>query len=113
MPAKNRTKRYKLSGRNICEFHKDTTGQILRCEGYDDLSASGFFWGNKADKKRWQKKHCEKMGEGCPYRKSLLLTKYNVIKNPERAVEILRAFKRQFPDDEIEELCDILISLIK
>lgn len=76
MPAKNRNQRYQLKGSNICEFHKDATKQILRCEGYGESCAVGLSFGDAANKKEWQRQYCEKLGAGCPYRESLLRYKY-------------------------------------
>lgn len=113
MPAKNRNQRYKLKGRCVCEFHYDATNQILRCEGYEKFSTGNLSWGDAGDKKRWQEKYCEKMGKGCPYRKSLLLSKYGAIHEPKRAVELLQSLKLKTRDEETKTLLDTLIDVIE
>lgn len=113
MPAKNRNQRYKLKGRCVCEFHYDATKQIIRCEGYEKLSSEAHNWGNPSDKKRWQKRYCEKMGKGCPYRKSLLLSKYGAIHEPKRAADLLRKLKLKAQDEETEVLLDAMIAIIE
>jgi hypothetical protein len=97
----------------LCEFHYDASKQTLRCEGYDRLSSGTFSWRYVSDKKRWQKRYCEKMGKGCPYRKSLLLSKYGAIHEPERAAELLRKLKLKAHDEETETLLDAVIEIIE
>ena len=112
MPAKDRNQWYELSGDNLCVFHRKANKHTLRCEGFAE-SLIKQSWGNPADKKAWQKKHCTKGGKKCPIYRIIMWEKYTDSKAKEDAIKILEALPTEFPDDFIENAVELILALMR
>ena len=71
MPAKDHNGKYKLTGREVCPFHRYSTDIKIACEGYDGNSISVIRWKKKHQKEAWQHKYCEKNCTECFFYQAL------------------------------------------
>lgn len=113
MPAKDRNQWYELKGSNICPFHRGAKKHSLRCEGYSENSVLCRNWGDPAEKKEWQKKHCQTGGKSCPVYKSIMLNKYTQRESIDNAIKILEALPKEYPDEFIENAVELCLEFLK
>ena len=51
-------KRYPLTGRKVCPYHKYSTPSYIACIGFFDNSNLCITFGDRGDKKEYQKRFC-------------------------------------------------------
>ena len=65
VPAKDNMQRYRLTGRDVCPYHKFSTPSGIFCEGFFDNTSLGITFGDRGEKKEYQHRYCCKDWEKC------------------------------------------------
>jgi len=57
--------KYRLTGKTVCPYHKYSTASVIYCQGFFDNSSLAITFGNRDDKKEYQRRYCCKSGRRC------------------------------------------------
>ena len=78
MPSKDQSRKKRLTGRNVCPYHRYYTSSRIACEMYRDESCAAIehlVFDSKEQLVHWRKMFCSKRFRDCP--------RYKRIKNKE------------------------------